>query len=221
MQDKSDPAIHFRGGADWRPQSIAFSGERGLPWPWRWLLLFACVAVHALVLALLSRTEHFFPTSEPEALVTPIQFIERSASLDEAGVRHSDAVKIPKALRKQKAPQIAAARDAAADPKPALILSLSEDEWALAPAATEKQAPPADLLRYRAPILSGRAEAIVPGFHVRPSLSPEQKVAIIGAFLFGGGKVDPCPEIAWHLANNDGSVDVDEELRKRERYCRP
>ncbi|MCG6117752.1 MAG: hypothetical protein MEQ07_06110 [Aquimonas sp.] len=44
----------------------------------------------------------------------------------------------------------------------------------------------------------GRAEAFVEGFHVRAEVSFQDRIHQIGA-LIGGGRYDPCPDIASRL----------------------
>jgi hypothetical protein len=76
----------------------------------------------------------------------------------------------------------------------------------------------------RVPWERPRASNLLPGVdsrgnapEVHPGLTPQQKVEIVGAFLFGGGHDDPCPRIKQQMVDLE---DADVRAEAEEHYER-
>ncbi|MEO8742495.1 MAG: hypothetical protein ABI365_04805 [Lysobacteraceae bacterium] len=101
------------------------------------------------------------------------------------------------------------------EPPKALIYA-PDSAMQLPPAQT---APPSrDLLAHRSmsSMLPGSDRPLAPGLHVHAGVSPQKVVERVG-MLFGGGPVDPCPELETDLVN---TADPDARERAMERFER-
>ena len=67
-------------------------------------------------------------------------------------------------------------------------------------------------------MLPGDDRVLAPGLHVRAGLSPQKLVERVG-MLFGGGPVDPCPELESDLANTADPDAREQALERFERAC--
>jgi len=68
-------------------------------------------------------------------------------------------------------------------------------------------------------MLPGSDHVLAPGIHVRAGGSPQKVVERIGAYLFGGGHFDPCPEYEVRLINADSAAESDEQMDRYARAC--
>ena len=77
-----------------------------------------------------------------------------------------------------------------------------------------------DLLAHRSMsgLLPGSDHPLAPGLHVRAGLSPQKMVERVG-ILFGGGPVDPCPELATNLASTSDPDAREQAMERFERSC--
>lgn len=66
--------------------------------------------------------------------------------------------------------------------------------------------------------LPGRGEAFVEGFHVRAEVSVQDRVQQIGA-LIGGGRYDPCPDLASRLRDARSDAERRELMDRQRRAC--
>ena len=68
-------------------------------------------------------------------------------------------------------------------------------------------------------MLPGSDHPFAPGIRLAAVKSPKSVVEDVGAFLFGGGHFDPCPEYEQRLLNTDNASERDEQLERYERAC--